>query len=541
MNDFRNSLFTMDNNSINYFGYINDNKKDKTKYFPNLNKSFRLKYKNMFNEISLILLGATGDGKSQLGNFILNNPKAFKVSDDIDSETKETRGEYGINGAEDLFVIDTPGLQDTHEKDKLILAQMASYVKKHKILHAIIIVLNFEIDRLSGYIQNMLKIFVKMFPIPNFWDHVAFVFTHYYYEMYQKNPKKMKLKKQKKIERFSELIIELMLKFKNIIEDVQIPKKSNLRFYFVDTEMEDIDNKDLNSVEEINRLVGWAASLETFQTDKIVKVDNKVVGVRFETQTRRIGSTWNKNYEIVHYVKEKRKIEKLYCGKESFNQWVKIGEYCNEIYHDPIIVKTDKKWKKEKSSKFKLNIEYITIKYYYKIISIYNDDTTEESSWIYSHSDSDKIIHPKKLTKSETEYKETYDKQENKAGTIITHYTYMWSRVKKYYNDLSIEYSKWRQINTIKKIERRPPHIIKKVTQTKVKTFYKPIIERKSKEVFDFLLIFFPIYKTVYYDETIGREVIEETYERRVDYYSDGSVNYGNWKYQYENSYNEYY
>ena len=337
------------------------------------------------------------------------------------------------------------------------------------------------------------------------------------------------------------LIIELMQKFRNIIEDVQIPKKSNLRFYFVDTEMEDIDNKDINSVEEINRLVGWAASLETFQTDKIVKVDNKVVGVRFETQTRRIGSTWNKNYEIVHYVKEKRKIEKLYCGKESFNQWVKIGEYCNEIYHDPIIVKTDKKWKKEKSSKFKLNIEYITIKYYYKIISIYNDDTTEESSWFYSHSDFDKIIHPKQLTKSETEYKETYDKKENEAGTIITHYTYMWSRVKKYYNDLSIEYSKWRQINTIKKIERRPPHIIKKVTQTKVKTFYKPIIERKSKEVFDFLLIFFPIYKTVYYDETIGREVIEETYERRVDYYSDGSVNYGNWKYQYENSYNEYY
>ena len=79
----------------------------------------------------------------------------------------------------------------------------------------------------------------------------------------------------------------MMLKFKNIIEDVQIPKKSNLRFYFVDTEMEDIDNKDVNSVEEINRLVGWAASLETFQTDKIVKVDNKVVDVRFETQTRK--------------------------------------------------------------------------------------------------------------------------------------------------------------------------------------------------------------------------------------------------------------
>ena len=493
------------------------------------------------NEISLILLGATGDGKSQLGNFILNNPKAFKVSDDINSETKETRGEYGINGAEDLFIIDTPGLQDTNEKDKEILAQMASYVKKHKILHAIIIVLNFEVDRLSGYIQDMIKIFIKMFPIPNFWDHVAFVFTHYYFEMYQKNPKKMQLKKQKKVERFSELIIELMLKFKNIIEDVQIPKKSNLRFYFVDTEMEDLDNKDINSVEEINRLIGWAASLKTFQTDKIIKVDNKVVSVRYETKTRRINSTWDKNIEIVHYVKEKRKIEKLYCGKESFNQWVKIKEYSKEIYHEPIIVKTDKKWKKEKSSKFKLNIEYITIDYYYKIISVYNDDTTEESSWIYSHRDSDKIIHPKKLTKSETEYKKTYDTEINKAGTIITHYTYVWSRIKKYYNDLSIEYSNWRQINIIKNIERRPPHIIKKVTQTQVKTCYNPIIERKSKEVFDYLLIIIPIYKTIYYNETVGRRVTKETYKRIVEYYSDGTINYGDWKYEEKEIYNEYY
>ena len=493
------------------------------------------------NEISLILLGATGDGKSQLGNFILNNPKAFKVSDDINSETKETRGEYGINGAEDLFIIDTPGLQDTNEKDKEILAQMASYVKKHKILHVIIIVLNFEVDRLSGYIQDMLKIFIKMFPIPNFWDHVAFVFTHYYFEMYQKNPKKMQLKKQKKVERFSELIIELMLKFKNIIEDVQIPKKSNLRFYFVDTEMEDLDNKDINSVEEINRLIGWAASLKTFQTDKIIKVDNKVVSVRYETQTRRINSTWDKNIEIVHYVKEKRKIEKLYCGKESFNQWVKIKEYSNEIYHEPIIVKTDKKWKKEKSSKFNLNIEYITINYYYKIISVYNDDTTEESSWIYSHRDSDKIIHPKKLTKSETEYKKTYDTEINKAGTIITHYTYVWSIIKKYYNDLSIEYSNWRQINIIKSIERRPPHIIKKVTQTQVKTYYNPIIERRSKEVFDYLLIIIPIYKTIYYNETVGRRVTKETYKRIVEYYSDGTINYGDWKYEDKEIYNEYY
>ena len=136
-------------------------KRNKSNYFSNINKCYRLKYSKS-NEITILLLGATGDGKSQLGNFILNNPTAFKVSDDIYSETKETRGEYGINGAEDLFVIDTPGLQDTNEKDKEILNQMASYVKSHQILHAIIIVLNFEVDRLSSYIQDMLKRKIKL-------------------------------------------------------------------------------------------------------------------------------------------------------------------------------------------------------------------------------------------------------------------------------------------------------------------------------------------------------------------------------------------
>ena len=93
-----------------------------SKLILNPNKKYKLKIKpiNLSTKISLLILGATGDGKSQLGNFILNNPQAFKVSDDINSETKETIGKYGINGAENLFVIDTPGLQDTEEKDKQI-------------------------------------------------------------------------------------------------------------------------------------------------------------------------------------------------------------------------------------------------------------------------------------------------------------------------------------------------------------------------------------------------------------------------------------
>lgn len=519
--------------------YLNYKYSTSNYFYPKntYNINYNYNYKKSSQKVSILLLGATGDGKSQLGNFILNNPKAFKVSDDIKSETKETEGKYGVKGAEDIFVIDTPGLQDTEGKDKYILGQISKYIKNHKSLNAIAIVLNFEVDRLSAYIQEMLKIFVKMFPIPNFWEHVCFVFTHYYSEMRKENEKK----KPNKIEKFSELIIELMNNFKKVVNDIQIPNKSNLKFYFVDTEMENIDDVDQNSVEEINRLVGWASNLETFETEKIEKVDNKVVDVRYETKKRKINSIKIKNIETIYYVVERRKIEKLYCGKESFNPWIEIKRYCENIYHEPEIIRTEKKWTKRESSKFFRNIENKTIKYYYKIINIYDNDTIEESDWFYSHEEKDKIVHPKKLINSKTEYKETKEEKTNKAKTITTYYTFTWSRIKKSFNDLSVEYTDWKLINTITKTVKRPPYIIKTKVETKTLREYQPIIETRSKEVFDYLLIIIPMYKTVYYNKTIGRKVFEKTYTRKIEYYSDNTVNYGDWKYKDTDIYNEYY
>ena len=483
---------------------IKDNKKNNI--LPNIsnpklildpNKKYKLKIKpiNLSTKISLLILGATGDGKSQLGNFILNNPQAFKVSDDINSETKETIGKYGINGAENLFVIDTPGLQDTEEKDKQILEQMANYVKNHGSLHAIIIVLNFTVDRLSGYIQDMLKVFINMFPIPNFWEHTCFVFTHYYAEMIEKNEQK----KQNKIEKFSELIINMIRNFKDIKIDVQIPDKSNLRFYFVDTDMENEEGKDCNSIEEMNRLIGWASSLETFETEKIKKVDNKIIDVRYEYQTRQVNSSWYKNKETINFVKEKRKIEKLYCGKESFHPWEIIENFSNEVVHEPVIVKKDKKWKEEKSSYFKLNVEYITISHYYKEINIYNDDTEKESDWIYDHEEKEKIKHPKELESTKTEYRRTYNSRT--TPTIRIDYTYIWSRLKKKYNDLSDENTDWKIIDTYQRVTRLPPVLVRVDRQNFVIKDWGPVFAKK-----------------VYY--------------RDIFYYSDGSVIYGNWTLQ---------
>jgi len=66
---------------------------------------------NNSEKICFVLFGETGHGKSTLGNFLLGN-NVFNVSADVKSETKVTFGRQGTGDSSDLFVIDTPGLQD---------------------------------------------------------------------------------------------------------------------------------------------------------------------------------------------------------------------------------------------------------------------------------------------------------------------------------------------------------------------------------------------------------------------------------------------
>ncbi len=110
----------------------------------------------------MILIGETGNGKSSLGNALLGY-KAFTVSADVKAETKETMGKYGQGDAEKVFVIDTPGFQDTEGADKIRLMQMVKYVKDHQFLQSICIVFNYQQPRFPLNIQNILKLFDKIF------------------------------------------------------------------------------------------------------------------------------------------------------------------------------------------------------------------------------------------------------------------------------------------------------------------------------------------------------------------------------------------
>ena len=86
--------------------------------------------------LKLVLIGETGVGKSQLGNFILKNKNCFKVGHSKDSETNEiierTSNIEGLN----ITIVDTPGFGDTRYNNSTIdnqnLDNIVSYFRNRK-------------------------------------------------------------------------------------------------------------------------------------------------------------------------------------------------------------------------------------------------------------------------------------------------------------------------------------------------------------------------------------------------------------------------
>ena len=87
-----------------------------------------------------------------------------------DSETEKVQGIKCEGIYNDIFIIDTPGLNDSNgqEQDILNINLMNEYIRQNPRIKGIIILLKFTDNRLTGSVKQSLKAFAEMFPMNDF-------------------------------------------------------------------------------------------------------------------------------------------------------------------------------------------------------------------------------------------------------------------------------------------------------------------------------------------------------------------------------------
>ena len=461
-----------------------------------------------------VVIGSTGTGKSSLCNFILNK-NIFKISDDPNSETKEILGSYGVGDSENIYAIDTPGLNDSLGKDQIIINNIVNFLRKRKNLKAVIITINFFTPRIDSSMEEFFLKIANMFPIEGFWEHVGIVFTKFIKDLIKKKENLIKIKEEK-IQKTSQKIKDIISKTTK--NNNSIKSSNALKTFFIDSDLNEIDNE---SKEEVNRMIGWIHYLESFDTQKIKEIDNKIMEKKEEIKTIVLESYFIKNYEYITYGVYKRDKTIRYNGDIYYSDY-KLDTKKKEIkVHPKSLIKT----KIEEKEKYLKN--YAEGDYECKLkcveqrkINFYNNGTVEYGSWeIKNNSEKlEKIYYPPSFLKIE---KKTIISYIRFKGNIKFYKELLYQRniFKKY--DNSLLYKKWTLINILEKNDVFPRTLMYKIEEKKIERN----ITYNEKEELDYFIIFIPIYKKVK-----ERKIHYINYSRKVLYYNDGSIEYGKWE-----------
>ena len=134
------------------------------------------------NPKSLLLLGATGNGKSALGNYLIDPSKehiipgkgqTFATAKSNFPETKEVQsGRVRDNNFYNITIIDTPGLNDSDEKDLAHMIDLVKNLREVKGITACAIVCSFD-----GKIDEPFKMTIEYYGklLPQIFENNVFV------------------------------------------------------------------------------------------------------------------------------------------------------------------------------------------------------------------------------------------------------------------------------------------------------------------------------------------------------------------------------
>lgn len=211
--------------------------------------------------ICFVLFGETGHGKSTLGNAILG-AEIFKTNNTMQSVTKQIYGSYGKEKASNIFVIDTPGLNDSDGKDNEYLKEIAIYLKKRNDIKGIVVVLNYSLKKvLQNNAKKSFQMIFRIFKVKLICYHIIIAFTHFYGRKMPKRNEQGELKKK---------IFNI---FKDIFYDMFEQKCpiNSLPFFFMDIDSK--EGMDSDSKMDLDSMISIIHSKEPINPS-IIQVKN---------------------------------------------------------------------------------------------------------------------------------------------------------------------------------------------------------------------------------------------------------------------------
>ena len=296
---------------------------------------------------SIIIVGETGTGKSSFINNLCQTPKC-KVGLGLDSETEEVLGLKCEGYYKDIFMIDTPGLNDSNgeEQDERNINLMNQFIKNNPRIKGIIILLKFTDNKLTGSIKKSLKIFYDMFPLNNFWSHVVICFSYYY----DTNLEAKIQRKNLLIKNYEKEFKKIMQQSKSEHKDFVIPE--DIKMFFCE-----LKNPDEETKLEIKKIIDYLKIKEQM----FKKIEEKIEEPKIKESIK------EGNVTTVEYYIEK--ITNFIDFDDSKNEVRKIIEKWKEIFIE----------EKEEEIKEKVEGEKKIIEHYiYKKIIHKNKKNEEE-------------------------------------------------------------------------------------------------------------------------------------------------------------------
>ena len=126
--------------------------------------------------MAVIMIGSTGNGKSALGNFLLNPDEEhlyekqyfLRAIDNIPCTPEtmvatETVSSPSLKGFKQLTVVDTPGLNESSEKDLEHMIGLVEKLEDVKEVSACIIVVKFD-GKIDTQYKNTIKYYSRLLP-----------------------------------------------------------------------------------------------------------------------------------------------------------------------------------------------------------------------------------------------------------------------------------------------------------------------------------------------------------------------------------------